>query len=261
MGRVTPGGKKPSPLWGPERQPSARLCVSPPPPPPPQMLSLHTGVGSRSETAPGHSPAPPLRPAPPFGALQPRRISQGSGDCREETGGGEGEVPRGAVCRARPSLLGVPARNHEWEPREASTCAAGAKGRRLHFPPRPLGVTAATRPRGSGAVRRRGRGSRGTRAPRPRRPPGPARPSPLRPREAWLRRSGLPPRLASGGPPRSPPTGVKNNLTPCPATNGPTAVAPREPPSLGTGDRSAYSAAPERAPWRSGPDLPRARSP
>lgn len=109
-------------------------------------------------------------------------------------------MPRGAVCRARPSLLGVPARNHEWEPREASTCAAGAKGRRLHFPPRPLGVTAAARLRGSGAVRRRGRGSRGTRASRPRRPPGPALPSPLRSREAWLRRSGLPPRLASGGP-------------------------------------------------------------
>lgn len=27
-------------------------------------------------------------------------------------------MPHGAVCKARPSLLGVPARNHEWEPRE-----------------------------------------------------------------------------------------------------------------------------------------------
>lgn len=42
----------------------------------------------------------------------------------EETGGGEREVPRGAVCKVRPSLLGVPACNHEWEPRELRTLTA-----------------------------------------------------------------------------------------------------------------------------------------
>lgn len=98
---MTPGGKRPSLLRGPERQPSARLCVPHSPPPPPQMLSLHTEVGSRSETAPGHSPAPPLRPAPPFRALQPRRISQGSGDCRGGNWGrGRGSAPRGSLQSA-----------------------------------------------------------------------------------------------------------------------------------------------------------------
>lgn len=93
----------------------------------------------------GHSSAPPLRPAPPFRTLQPCRITQNSGDFREETGGGEGEVPRGAVYRARPSHPGVPVGNHEWEPREAPTLHREPNGQRLHFPPRPLGVTAAAR--------------------------------------------------------------------------------------------------------------------
>lgn len=54
-------------------------------------------------------------------------------------------MPRGAVYRARPSHPGVPVGNHEWEPREAPTLHREPNGQRLHFPPRPLGVTAAAR--------------------------------------------------------------------------------------------------------------------
>lgn len=143
MGSMTPRSKNRPLTRGPERWPSACPCVLPPPTP--RYSPVTPGAGSRSETGRGHSPAPPLRPAPPFRALQPRRISQRSSDCREEAGGGEGEVPRGAVCRARPSLPGVPAGNHEWEPREAPTLLREPSGPRLHFPPWPLGVTATAR--------------------------------------------------------------------------------------------------------------------
>lgn len=43
-------------------------------------------------------------------------------------------MPRRAVCKARPSPLGVPARNHEWEPREARTLTTGAEGEALALP-------------------------------------------------------------------------------------------------------------------------------
>lgn len=143
MGCVTPRSKNPPLARGREHWTSTRPCVSPLPPP--RYSPITPGARSRSETAGGHSPAPPLRPAPPFRALQPCRITQSSGDFREETGGGEGEVPRGTVYRARPSHPGVPAGNHEWEPREAPTLHGERSGQRLHFPPRPLGVTAAAR--------------------------------------------------------------------------------------------------------------------
>lgn len=148
---MTSRSKNPPLTRGPERWTQARLCV--PPPPLPRYSPITPGAGSRSETTRGHSPAPPLCPAPPFRALQPCRISQRSSDCREEAGGGEGEVPRGTVCRARPSLPGVPAGNHEWEPREAPTLHREPRGRRLHFPPWPLGVTATARLSQSGSRR------------------------------------------------------------------------------------------------------------
>lgn len=54
-------------------------------------------------------------------------------------------MPCRAVYRARPSHPGVPVGNHEWEPREAPTLHREPSGQHLHFPPRPLGVTAAAR--------------------------------------------------------------------------------------------------------------------
>ncbi|XP_044794361.1 proline-rich protein 33 [Bubalus bubalis] len=140
---------------------------------PPRYSPITPQAGSRSETAQGHSPAPPLRPAPPFRALQPCRISQCSATAGEETGGGEREVPRGAVCKARPSLLGVPARNHEWEPREARTLTTAAEGQ---APALPATATGCHCSRAAEPARSRREDPADPSLPRPR---GPAWPSPL----------------------------------------------------------------------------------
>ena len=93
-------------------------------------------------------------------------------------------MPCGIVCAARPSRPGVPAGNHEREPREAPTFH---QERRSHFPPQPLGVTAAARLSRPGAWGGAGAGLwellPGLR------PPHATRPPPLVPHDAWMRRS------------------------------------------------------------------------
>lgn len=92
VGRVTPASKS-NPSAGVPRT-GARPC-SPHPRGPPGT----TRAGPRSETCQGHSPA---RPAPPFRAPQPARISQGSAYRPGRKRGQGREVPRGQpAARAR----------------------------------------------------------------------------------------------------------------------------------------------------------------
>lgn len=82
-------------------------------------------------------------------------------------------MPRGAVCKARPSLLGVPARNHEWEPREARTLTTAAEGQ---APALPATATGCHCSRAAEPARSRREDPADPSLPRPR---GPAWPSPL----------------------------------------------------------------------------------
>lgn len=167
-------------------------------------------------------------------------------------------MPRAAVCRARPSLPGVPARNHEWEPREAPTLTARGKQAAPALPATAAGCHC--RRAAEQLRRRREAGARVpvSRSSRPAAPPTSCLALAAEAPRGLAATLGPPSTPGALRPPRSPPAHSEEQTNPgdgwahcCGATRA---------SSQGLGDRGAYSATPKRAPWRNRPAFPRARS-